>query len=232
MLDFSLKPVSRKAFVAVVMRALCNYLLYCRSCQVPSSTLGYLDQVKIGWVCQGPVIPKNQRNSWQLIARRFLEVSYPSFTVVIKDSDTWWLYQVEAFSAFMSLVLSWSKILVESSYSKRLVRMVPHSLLQDPDQPLSAVRDELPYMDTDIARGLVSWLGSSVAKAPRFVNSLVKKGAPFMEEARSWENSKRHPKLSRINQSSFSTSHQTFRFWQLKITNFGPFFLVQAEIRT
>lgn len=164
--------------------------------------------------------------------RRFLEVSYPTFTVVIKDSDTWWLYQVEAFSAFMSLVLSWSKILVESSYSKRLVRMVPHSLLQDPDQPLSAVRDELPYMDTDIARGLVSWLGSSVAKAPRFVNSLVKKGAPFMEESRSWENSKRHPKLSRINQSSFSTSHQTFRFWQLKITNFGPFFLVQAEIRT
>ena len=34
--------------------------------------------------------------------------------------------------------------------------MVPHGLLEDPDQPISAVRDELPYMDTDIARGLVS----------------------------------------------------------------------------
>ncbi|CAK9103311.1 unnamed protein product [Durusdinium trenchii] len=34
-------------------------------------------------------------------------------------------------------------------------RMVPHSLLDDPDEPLSAIRDELPYMDTDIARGLV-----------------------------------------------------------------------------
>lgn len=35
-------------------------------------------------------------------------------------------------------------------------RMVPHGLLEHPDQPISAVRDELPYMDTDIARGLVS----------------------------------------------------------------------------
>ncbi|CAJ1407954.1 unnamed protein product [Effrenium voratum] len=33
-------------------------------------------------------------------------------------------------------------------------RMVPDRLL-DPNAPLSAVRDELPYMDTDIARGLV-----------------------------------------------------------------------------
>ena len=36
-----------------------------------------------------------------------------------------------------------------------LSRMVPRSLLDDPDEPLSAIRDELPYMDTDIARGLV-----------------------------------------------------------------------------
>ena len=33
--------------------------------------------------------------------------------------------------------------------------MIPNDLLQDPDEPFSLVRDELPFMDTDIARGAV-----------------------------------------------------------------------------
>ena len=33
-------------------------------------------------------------------------------------------------------------------------RMVPSDLLDDPDEPFSLVRDELPFMDTDIARGV------------------------------------------------------------------------------
>eukprot|EP00913_Durusdinium_trenchii_P016180 g15205.t1 len=46
-------------------------------------------------------------------------------------------------------------VLLGDQNAGKSTMMVPHSLLDDPDEPLSAIRDELPYMDTDIARGLV-----------------------------------------------------------------------------